>query len=146
MARQARKFSSSGIYHVVNKGTGNQIIFEEDIDYQTFIYFMTYYKKKFNIKILAYCLMENHFHLLLLDNDHKLSNFMQNLEGSYAMYFNQYHKRCGHFFANRFKSETVEDNQYFTNVLHYILKNPQKAGIDNYKNQIPQEYCEPILQ
>ncbi|MCR5061278.1 MAG: transposase [Saccharofermentans sp.] len=129
MPRTRRMKSRSGIYHVMARGTDKQIIFEDTRDYIFFRKMLFRYSKEQNISIIAYCLMSNHFHLLIKDEQGELSLFMKRLQLTYVKYFNDKYERCGHLFQDRFKSECVEDDRYLLTVFRYILNNPVKAGI-----------------
>ncbi len=144
MARKARGNSCTGIYHIINRGVGKQIIFEEEMDYKVFLKMLIKCRKEMDFDILAYCLMDNHFHLLV-KTEGKPGEIMNRLETNYARYFNAKYDRVGHLFQNRFRSEAVEDESYFINVILYIHDNPVKAGIcdvDKYKWSSYREYVE----
>ena len=127
--RVARKLSISGYMHVVIRGNGKQIIFEDAADYRRFLSTIDRFCRETEVKICAYCLMENHAHLLIRDEKQMVSRFMQKVGVSYSMYFNRKYERTGHLLQERFFSECVEEETYFLVVLRYILNNPQKAGI-----------------
>ena len=129
MARQARQKSESGIYHVMIRGIGKQILFEDDKDRLRFIDSLEKYKAEESILLHAFCLMENHVHLLVQDTCGKLDLFMKKLEGSYAFYYNRKYERTGTLFQERYKSEPVDSDPYYMIVLRYIVRNPEKAGI-----------------
>ena len=129
MPRQARKLSISGYYHVIVRGIGKQVLFENPGDYMFYISKLKDYSEAAGIRINAYCLMENHVHILLRDPAGSLSDFMKKLGGCYAGYFNKKYDRSGHLFQDRFTSESVEEEGYMLAVFRYILNNPQKAGI-----------------
>ena len=129
MPRQARKQSFSGYYHVIARGIGKQVLFENAGDYVYYISKLKDYSKEAKIQINAYCLMDNHVHILLRDRSGMLSDFMKKLGVCYAGYFNKKYDRSGHLFQDRFTSEGVEEESYMLAVFRYILNNPQKAGI-----------------
>ena len=136
MARNARIKSESGFYHVMIRGIGRQILFEDDDDYNRFLETLKRYLDEHAIEIHAYCLMDNHVHLLIRDLQNELDLFMKKLEGSYAYYFNHKYERVGPLFQDRFRSEVIEDDAYYAIVLRYILQNPQAAHIsaaDTYR-------------
>lgn len=133
MSRKPRKFTSSGCYHVMIKGVGNQIIFEDDSDRVKFLSLLKKYCKQLSVKIYAFCFMENHVHLLIKDKDN-ISLFMQKLEISYAYYFNLKYQRIGPLFNGRFVSEIIDNDEYFLTAFRYIIKNPEKAGICRYQD------------
>jgi putative transposase len=84
MPRTARKVSESGIYHVILRGINRQVIFLEDDDYQRFIDTLSLFKKKSGYELYAYCLMSNHIHLVIKENDEKLAQIMRRICGSFV--------------------------------------------------------------
>lgn len=129
MPRQARKRSRTGVYHVIFRGINKQRIFEEDQDYQKFLYALQDQKEKSGYEVYAYCLMSNHIHLLLREGREALGTSFRRIASKYVQWYNQKYDRVGHLFQDRFKSEVVEDNRYFLGVLRYIHQNPVKAGM-----------------
>ena len=98
MARQIRKKSGTGIYHVMLRGINRQDIFEDNEDYlqMTSIFY-------------AYCLMSNHLHLLIQEREDNISDIVKRIGVTYAHYFNKKYERNGHLFQDRFRSEPVDD-------------------------------------
>ena len=135
MPRTARKLSNSGYYHIVSRGIGKQILFEEESDYLFFLGILKKYRKEENFDIIAYCLMENHYHLLLkIDSD--MDRIMKKIATAYAFYFNTKYERVGHLFQDRYKSIPIENDLYLLSVVRYIHNNPAKACIcpaDKYR-------------
>lgn len=131
MPHCARHLGESGFYHVVTKGDGNQIIFENARDRETYLDLLESCVEEFDVDVHAYCLMGNHVHLLLEENRERrdLSAFMKKLNESYAMYFGRTSERIGHVFKDRFWSEPVESDEYFLSAVRYIHANPETAGI-----------------
>jgi len=129
MPRVARIKSSTGIYHLMTRGINQQNIFSSDDDYERFLNTLSRYSRKSNCEIYAYCLMDNHIHLLLKEGQEPLATTMKRIGTSYVYYYNWQYNRKGHLFQDRFKSEPVEDDAYFLTVLRYIHQNPVKAGI-----------------
>lgn len=127
MPRTARKKSKSGIYHIILRGTNRQTIFEEEEDSVKFLRTLEEYKRKSGYKIYGYCLMGNHIHLLIKEEQEELGVIMKRIGASYVYWYNWKYKRCGHLFQDRYKSEVVEDEKYFLTVLRYIHQNPLKA-------------------
>ncbi len=144
--RNARKKSSTGIYHVILRGINKQIIFEEDEDYEKFLYTLNDCKEKSGCKIYAYCLMSNHIHILIKEKKEELGITFRRIGASYVYWHNWKYYRKGHLFQDRYKSEVVETDQYFLTVLRYIHQNPVKAGIikkvDDYPWSSYHEYIE----
>jgi REP element-mobilizing transposase RayT len=129
MPRAARKKSESGYYHVILRGIGKQILFEDEEDNERFLTTLQRYRLELGFELVAYCLMENHVHLLLHDNRDQLDQIMKKIAGSYAYYFNHKYDRSGHLFQDRYGSEAIEDDAYLLTVIRYIHRNPEKAGI-----------------
>lgn len=138
MAREARKLSSSGFYHVVFRGINRQHIFEEESDYLYFQEILSPLKAEMGFEIHAYCLMSNHVHLLIKElRLGDISVIMKRLLTKYAMYFNRKYQRSGALIANRYKSIPVEVDEYFIPLLRYIHQNPVKAGLVETVEQYP---------
>lgn len=129
MSRNAREKSSSGVFHVILRGVNKQIIFEEDADKEKFLRTVHYYKAISKYTVLGYCLMNNHIHLLLKENDESISTAIKRIASSYVRWYNTKYERCGHLFQERFKSEAVENEAYLLTALRYIHQNPVKAGL-----------------
>ena len=130
MSRQARLRSETGIYHVMVRGNNKAIIFLSREDYLRFIKIVHEVKKICGFDLYAYCLMDNHAHLLLKESTTmNISDIMKRINIRYAMWHNYKYRQLGHFFQGRFKSEPVEDDACYANVLRYIHQNPLKAGI-----------------
>lgn len=129
MARTARRGSATGIFHVMLRGVGGQVIFEADGDREQFLEALAKAKELSQCEVFAYCLMPNHVHLLVRPQGEPLSQFMRRLSTRYAQWFNGHHGRVGHLFQDRFRSEPVETDEYLVTVLRYIWNNPVKAGL-----------------
>lgn len=129
MPRRGREKSQSGIYHIILRGMNRQTIFEEEDDAIKFLQTLKEAKDKSGCKLYAYCLMSNHIHLLLREEEEELGIIMRRIGASYVYWYNGKYGRCGHLFQDRYKSETVEDDRYLLTVLRYIHQNPLKAGL-----------------
>ncbi|RJR20840.1 MAG: transposase [Desulfobacteraceae bacterium] len=129
MPRQARIKGEFSIYHIIQRGNERKSLFLSDDDRLRFIDTLWRMKKKYNFLLYAYCLMDNHVHLLIDDNGNDISRLVKSINISYAYYFNQTYKRCGHLFQDRFRSELVDNDEYLLGVSRYIHNNPVKAGI-----------------
>ena len=108
MPRQARKKSSSEIYHIMLRGINRQNLFEENEDSQRFIETTGYYKSVSGYNLYGYCLMDNHIHLLIREQDESISKIIKRISSSYVYWYNRKYDRCGHLFQERYKSESVE--------------------------------------
>lgn len=129
MTRTAREISVYGYYHVVQKGCGGQLIFEDADDRLYLIRLIASKCQKFKVDVIAWCLMDNHIHLLLDDGHAHLSDCMHSITTAYAMYFNSKTGRRGPVFQDRFKSVPILDDDQLLNCVRYIHDNPAKARI-----------------
>ncbi|MBC8061021.1 MAG: transposase [Clostridiaceae bacterium] len=143
MSRKARQKSESGIYHIILRGINRQTIFEDEEDHIRFLQSLQRYRDKCGFEIYAYCLMGNHVHLLIKVCIEPLEQIMRRICGSYVYWYNLKYSRIGNLFQDRFKSEPVENNNYFLTVLRYIHQNPIKAGLaGDIRNYMWSSYIE----
>ena len=145
MSRQARQLSATGFYHVVLRGINRQHLFEEESDFTYFLNVLQQIKDEMAFELHAYCLMSNHVHMLLRENQMgDISLIMKRLLTKYVMYFNRKYQRNGALIASRYKSIPVEVDEYFLPLLRYIHQNPVKAGMvekmEDYKYSSYKEY------
>lgn len=129
MPREPRKISKSGIYHVHSKGTNYQMIFYDDNDRIKFLERLESIRSEADFKLYGWCLMDNHFHLIIKVNAVSISRIMQKLNGSYARYFNAKYRALGSLYYDRFKSHEVENLQYLYTLLRYVHYNPVRAKL-----------------
>ncbi|MBR7071666.1 MAG: transposase [Clostridia bacterium] len=129
MPRQARRKSESGIYHVLLRGINQQQIFEDTEDYEKFLQVLKDCKAISEYKLFAYCLMGNHIHLLIKEEKEPLEQIIKRIATRFVYWYNVKYQRIGHLFQDRFKSEPVENDEYFMTVIRYIHQNPLKAGL-----------------
>ena len=129
MPRIARNIREGGYRHVIVRGIGKQILFENERDNRFYIKLLEKYSKDTGIGVCAYCLMENHVHLLLHDRGTDTALFMKKMGVSYSAYYNGKYERTGHLFQDRYKSENIGSERGYIAVLRYILRNPEKAGV-----------------
>ena len=127
--RIPRQAARSGYYHVVIKGDGRQAIFEDDADRRKFLRLAERYFVEAGISVIAWCLMENHVHFILMDGSNELSAAMHRLETAYARHYNDRAGRVGHLFRERFMSSPIESDAYLLEAVRYVLNNPEKAGV-----------------
>jgi len=148
MARQARVLSNTGIYHIMLRGNERKNIFRDSADKLKFLEGLIKKHKEIAFLVYAYCLMNNHVHLLLNTNNNDLASIMRGIAVRYATFYNWKYQRVGHVFQDRFKSEAVEDELYLLAVVRYIHNNPVKAGIvskpSDYKWSSFGKYITPV--
>ncbi|WP_117168539.1 transposase [Paraliobacillus sediminis] len=135
MPRQARLKSKSNIYHIMLRGANKQEIFHDEADCRYFLNTIKKYKDVSGMSVYAWCLMNNHVHLLLKEGTEELSITMKRIGVAYAYYYNCKYNTIGHLFQDRFKSENVETIRYLLTVIRYIHQNPLKAGIVSKMNE-----------
>lgn len=129
MPRVARRTSGSGFYHVVMRGNGRQLIFEDDADRRALLSALDGAIVRDGIVLLAWCLMSNHVHLLVEAGPDELSRGMHRLATEYARHFNTRAGHVGSVFDGRFKSVPVESDAQLVAAVRYIHENPARAGI-----------------
>jgi REP element-mobilizing transposase RayT len=118
------------IYHLYNRGVDKNNIFFQKSDWEHFYHKMQYYFKPKHVSVLAYCLMPNHFHLLIeVHSEQLISKVLQPFFASYVTSVNKYHQRVGPLFQGPFKSKEVDSDQSLIHLSRYIHRNPVEAGI-----------------
>lgn len=132
MARPLRIEFAGAFYHVMARGNDKQNIFFGNNDYHRFLDILSTTCQRHYWRVHAYCLMSNHYHLLLETPLPNLSKGMQQLDGSYTQHINRCYQRCGHVFQGRFVSRLIDTEQYYKTLLRYVLQNPVAAGIVNH--------------
>ena len=147
MSRQRRKFSQTGLYHIIFRGISRQNIFEEDSDYLKLKGIIKKVKTEMKAELYAYCFMTNHVHLFIKENETgDISKIMTKILSHYATWFNIKYLRSGTLFCNRYKSEPVEDERYFFGLIRYIHQNPLEAHMVPSPKEYPyssyQEYAD----
>lgn len=129
MPREARHTSMSGFYHIMVRGNGKQILFENDESREFYLSKLYFCFKDENVLILAWCLMDNHAHLLVLDEDGNLPTAMSRVNGSFAQHYNKTHEHVGHVFQDRYLCKPIDDERYLLEVVRYIHNNPEEANV-----------------
>jgi REP element-mobilizing transposase RayT/transcriptional regulator with XRE-family HTH domain len=119
----------SGYHHVLNRGVNRENIFLSKEDKETFLHILDQVRDIYHIKVHAYCVLDNHYHLLIETSRSNLSLAVRYLNSQYANYFNKKMQRVGPLWQGRFKSWYVHDDSFFWLLLRYIEMNPVKAGI-----------------
>ncbi len=136
-----KQFDSPAYYHVYNRGAGGQAVFRDDTDKSKFISLCDRYLdpanddvdangivyEKYEVEVLAYCLMDNHFHIMLYqENDPgEMTKFMRSLCTAYTMYFNKRHASQGHLFQSTYKASRITSEPHLMHISRYIHMNPR---------------------
>lgn len=129
MSRPLRIEFPGAWYHVMNRGRRSEDIFSDKEDYSRFIDLLIEISEIWNANIAAYCLMSNHYHVLLQTPDGNISRCMRHLNGLYTQHYNRIHGFDGQLFRGRYKSILVSNDSHLLQLVRYIHKNPVKAGI-----------------
>ena len=129
MPRQARLDAPGTLHHIIIRGIEGTPIFLNDQDRQNFLSRIDPLVDKTGARILAWALMDNHVHLLMLSGPQGISKFMRSLLTGYAIWYNRRHQRIGHLFQNRYKSIVCEEDPYLLELVRYIHLNPLRAGV-----------------
>ncbi|MBC7220921.1 transposase [Candidatus Bipolaricaulota bacterium] len=128
MARPLRIEYPGALYHVTSRGNARQEVFRDDVDRRRFLEVLSQVIERFGWLCHAYCLMPNHYHLLIETPQPNLSRGMRQLNGVYTQAFNRRHRRVGHLFGGRFKAIVVEKESYLLELARYVVLNPVRAG------------------
>lgn len=137
MNRKARSSYDNGFFHVMVQGINKRYIFEKSIDKEEYISLLLRHKEKFKIMLLAYCIMDNHAHLLIYtDEINEMSKYMRVVNSMFAKDYNRSTDRVGYVFRDRFNSQYIDNKEYLLKCLRYIHMNPVKANMV----ERPEEY------
>jgi REP element-mobilizing transposase RayT len=129
MARPLRLEFAHALYHVTSRGDRREDIYADDQDRQAWLDVLAHVCERFNWTVHAYCLMSNHYHLVVETPDANLSAGMRQLNGVYTQMANRRHGRAGHVFQGRFKAIIVEKDEYLLELARYVVLNPVRAGM-----------------
>ena len=127
MSRPLRLEFAGALYHVTSRGNEKKPIYLNDSDFESFLALLAEVCHRFNWVIHAYCLMTNHYHILVETPDANLSRGMRHLNGVYTQRFNGKHNRVGHLFQGRYKAILVDKDRYFLQLSRYVVLNPVRA-------------------
>lgn len=137
MARPLRVEYPGAFYHVINRGNSLERLFKSQRDHEKFLQYLEKAAERFGLIIHTYCLMGNHYHLLVETPEANLSATIQWLNVSYAIYFNRKQNRIGHLFQGRFKAILIEADAYLKHLSRYIHLNPVRAQITPTPGRYP---------
>lgn len=130
MPRKARKYLETCYFHIMVQGINKSWIFSEDEDARKYISLLYKIKEDYKIKIITYCVMNNHCHIILnCENVDNMSLFMKRVNLNYAIYYNKKNNRVGYVFRDRYKSQAILSEKQLYNCIHYVYNNPVKAKI-----------------
>ncbi len=129
MARPIRLEFGGALYHVTARGDRREAIYEDDVDRMQFLDVLGDVVGRFNWRCHAYCLMSNHYHVVIETPDANLSRGMRQLNGVFTQWSNRRHRRTGHLFQGRYKAVLVDADSYLLELTRYVVLNPVRAGM-----------------
>lgn len=136
MGRPLRIEYPGAFYHVTSRGNEKKEVFKSQKDREKFLSYLESATERYGAAIHVYCLMSNHYHLLVETPEGNLSQIMRHINGAYTNYFNTKRQRAGHLFQGRYKAILVEKDAYSLELSRYIHLNPVRAGMV----QLPEDY------
>lgn len=137
MARPLRIEFPGAVYHVTSRGDRREPIYVDDADREAFLEILALAMGRFDAEVLAYCLMGNHYHLVLHTRAANLSHVMRHINGVYSQAYNRRHGIVGHLFQGRFKAILVDRDAYLLALCRYVERNPAAAGLVPEASQWP---------
>nr|WP_306671562.1 transposase [Endozoicomonas sp. ONNA2] len=142
MSRPLRIQYAGALYHVTSRGNERRAIYREDADFQLFLNTLAEVCERFNWVIHSFCLMTNHYHLVVETPDANLSKGMRQLNGVYTVRFNRKRGRVGHLFQGRYKAILVDKDAYLMELSRYVVLNPVRAKMVKSPDEWPwSSYC-----
>jgi len=135
MARALRLEFPGALYHITSRGNRRETIFEDGIDHQAFLDLLGQVCEHMNWQCYAYCLMTNHYHLIIETAEANLSAGMRQLNGIYTQRYNRRHRRVGHLLQGRYKAILVDKESYLLELARYVVLNPVRAGMVDHPGQ-----------
>ncbi len=138
MPRIPRGQLAGHAYHVLNRGNGGAVVFHKDSDYASFLDLLQMAKTKFPVRVFGFCLMPNHFHLVVQPaTERALSPFMQWWMTSHVRRYHRHYRSSGHIWQGRFKSFPIQQDDHLLTVLRYVVRNPVRAQLVTSARQWP---------
>jgi REP element-mobilizing transposase RayT len=135
--RRERLTYPGAFHHVMNRGINGEYIFPGDEDKEIFLEHLSKRATILGIRIIGYCLLSNHYHLLLENVSGRMSGLLKQVNGAYGIYYRHKHGGKGYVFQNRFKSTLIQDDSYLRLAILYLLQNPVRAGLVSNVGEYP---------
>jgi len=149
MARKLRIHYEGALYHVIVRGNNRAYIFKNRENKEEYKKIVSKYKKRYRFKLYAYCIMDNHAHLLIEVNDIPLSKIMQGIQQVFTQHYNRKNRTTGHVFEQRYRSYLCDRDAYLLSLIRYIHQNPVRSKLTdgiNYQWSSHKEYMRnPVL-
>ena len=137
MPRPLRPIDERLVYHVIARGNNRQDVFHKPADFQAFLAALADLKERRPFEFYGYCLLNNHFHLLLRPTGATISRIMQSLLVSHTQRYHRHYGSGGHVWQGRFKSPVIQDDEHLLTVLRYIEANPLRAAMVKRADDYP---------
>ena len=137
MSRPLRLEFAGALYHITSRGNGRNLIYFQDDDFELFLQILANVYGRYNWVVHAYCLISNHYHLLVETPDANLSQGMRQLNGVFTQSMNRKHHRVGHLFQGRYKAILVDKSTYLLELCRYIVLNPMRANMASSPEEWP---------
>jgi len=131
MSRKPRIHYEGALYHVIVRGNNRTYIFKDRENKEEYKKIVSKYKKRYRFKLYAYCIMDNHAHLLIEVEDIPLSKIMQGIQQVFTQYYNRRNRTTGHVFEQRYKSYLCDKDAYLLQLIRYIHQNPVRSKLKN---------------
>lgn len=135
--REPRVYLQGAVYYTTVKAGAGELLFRDDADYVYFLELIRERKIKYNFKLYCFCLLPQHYHLLIETSDKNISKIMQALNTSYGLYYNNKYKRQGHLLAGRFQMRAVDKEATLLELTYHMHLNPLRLGLV----KAAEEYC-----
>jgi putative transposase len=129
MARKKRIRDAGLLRHVMSRGNGRMQIFLNGADYRKFLFILSDVLETYQVECWDFCLMPNHYHLVIRNQQRNLSEAIRHLNGEYGFWWNATHRRVGHVFQGRYKDQIVQRERYLLTLLRYVAMNPVRARL-----------------
>jgi putative transposase len=137
MSRPLRLEFAGALYHITSRGNARNLIYFQDDDFELFLQILANECERYNWVVHAYCLMSNHYHLLVETPDANLSQGMRQLNGVFTQSMDRKHHRVGHLFQGRYKAILIDKDVYLLELCRYIVLNPVRANMVNSPEEWP---------
>jgi len=141
MARPLRIEYSGAFYHITSRGNERKAVFKSERDREKLLSYLGSATERYAAIVHVYCLMDNHYHLLMETPAGNLSQIMHHINGAYTTYFNAKRERSGHLFQGRYKAILIEADEYAKELSRYIHLNPVRAGMCAHPEEYPWSSC-----
>ena len=141
MARPLRIEYSGAFYHITSRGNERKAVFKSERDREKLLSYLGSATERYAAIVHVYCLMDNHYHLLMETPGGNLSQIMHHINGAYTTYFNAKRERSGHLFQGRYKAILIEADEYAKELSRYIHLNPVRAGMCAHPEEYPWSSC-----